>query len=201
MAFFNKVAGLIKKRLQERCFSANYAKFLVARFSEHLWATASEHEIFDQGGVYLKELRKFSWGVNFWHTYSAMFVIQTTSFILQFTKEEEDSEPCQTDETSYEDSYQLSAANYLPKKFHIRCLTGFWIPLCIKKELKRNSIALIKYDEFLYGLQHAEPKKMFREKWEITSLLKILKTLWQKLMLIVMSSLEYEKNINIKYKK
>ena len=41
--FFNKVAGLLKKRLWHRCFPVNFAKFLrVPFFTEHLWTTACE---------------------------------------------------------------------------------------------------------------------------------------------------------------
>ena len=45
--FFNKVAGLrlatlLKKRLWDRCFPVNFAKFLTAPFlTEHLWAISS----------------------------------------------------------------------------------------------------------------------------------------------------------------
>ena len=41
-SLFNKVAGLLKRRIEHRCFPVNFAKFLrTPFFIEHLWTASS----------------------------------------------------------------------------------------------------------------------------------------------------------------
>ena len=139
VAFLIKLQFLInfiKKEALAQVFSCEYCEISKNTFfTEHLWTTASSS-------------RRLSVICYLW--YSNWFKNET-SLILN-TNSEAYSEPCQTSKMEifakivngfwlffaknfildvWKDSeFASEASNDLRKKFHLRCLTGFWIHFC-----------------------------------------------------------------------
>ena len=71
------------------------------------------------------------------------------------------------DKISHKNSWQLLAVKYFGKTLHLRCLTGFWICLCVKKQLVRSVFQkdILSAVRILTDTCNREPSYVILDQW------------------------------------